>query len=299
MLARLLLAVITCSCAHAQLDTIVTQPVRDVSRDRILANIEKLVDFGERTPYKNGSNGAPEWIMGEFRSYSPKLQVEISEWASSNGLPPIRNVIAILPGTTMPEKQILLTAHYDSRGGVGASDNAAGAVAVMEAARVLSQHSFPKTLVFIAFDAEEYGLLGSKVEANDAKKEGRQIEAVLNADIVGNGPRDGDEPQMRLYGGVNLRSTSMRLALYVKEVAERHTTMSIEVVPQQDPPAHGGDQVSYQNAGYAAIRLITPHETRSDHHSTRDTIEKVSIPYTALAARVMVSAAASLALGLE
>ena len=301
MRSLLLPAALCVTCALGQTNEIVRRAVISVSTGRIQSNIEKLITFGERTPQANVSNKVPEWIMGEFRSYSPQLKVDISEWASDRNLPPIHNVVAILPGTATPGKQILLTAHYDSRVGVGASDNAAGTAAMMETARILSQRTWPMTLVFIAFDAEEVGLLGSKVEASEAKREGRQIEAVINADVVGNGPKDKDVegPRLLVFGGTNALLPPARLATFIQRTGERYTDMQIEVVYKQDGPTHASDHMPYQDAGFAAIRLLTPHETRTDHHSLKDTIDKVSFTYTALVAKVMVSAAASLALGLN
>src|SRR5579863_9282113 len=67
----------------------------------------------------------------------------------------------------------------------GVTDDGSGTAAVMELARVLSQYQFDKTIVFIAFAAEEIGLSGSQAYAAMAKRTGMQIEAVLNNDIIG------------------------------------------------------------------------------------------------------------------
>jgi len=67
----------------------------------------------------------------------------------------------------------------------GVTDDGSGTAAVMELARVMSQHQFDKTIVFVAFAAEEIGLSGSQVYADMAKQTGMQIEAVLNNDIIG------------------------------------------------------------------------------------------------------------------
>ena len=67
----------------------------------------------------------------------------------------------------------------------GVSDDGSGVAAMLELARVMSQHRFEKTLVFVAFAAEEVALEGSKFYATQAKKDGATIEAVLNNDIIG------------------------------------------------------------------------------------------------------------------
>src|SRR3546814_1160584 len=68
----------------------------------------------------------------------------------------------------------------------GANDNASGVAGTLEAARILSQHSFPGTIVYAALSGEEQGLFGGKIVAAKAPAEGWRIEAVLNNDMIGN-----------------------------------------------------------------------------------------------------------------
>jgi hypothetical protein len=57
---------------------------------------------------------------------------------------------------------------------------------VIEAARVLSKHKFPGTIVYAALSGEEQGLLGGKILADHAKAKGWNVIANLNNDIIGN-----------------------------------------------------------------------------------------------------------------
>src|SRR3546814_8516933 len=68
----------------------------------------------------------------------------------------------------------------------GANDNASGVAGTLEAARVLSQHRFPGTIMYAALSGEEQGLFGGKIVAAKARAEGWRIEAVLNNDMIGN-----------------------------------------------------------------------------------------------------------------
>ena len=54
----------------------------------------------------------------------------------------------------------------------GVTDDGSGTAAVMELARVMSGYQFDKTIVFVAFAAEEVGLSGSQVYAAQAKQDG-------------------------------------------------------------------------------------------------------------------------------
>ena len=101
---------------------------------------------------------------------------------------------------------IIITGHIDSRvtdpmnataDAPGANDDGSGTAAVIEAARVLSRHRFPATIVYAVLSGEEQGLNGGKILADYARAQGWQVEANLNNDIVGN--------QLRLGRGLRRR----------------------------------------------------------------------------------------------
>ncbi len=86
------------------------------------------------------------------------------------------NVVGLLPGSDpqLKEEYIIIGAHYDHVGdnmdgtyNPGALDNASGTAAMMEVARVLAQEKTRprKSVLFIAFNGEEGGLLGSEYYA--------------------------------------------------------------------------------------------------------------------------------------
>ncbi|MFB3905314.1 MAG: M28 family metallopeptidase [Acidobacteriota bacterium] len=114
---------------------------------------------------------------------------------------PSANVIAVLPGRDplLKEEYVGLTAHFDHLGqnerlpGAtkedsifnGARDNAMGVTALLAAAAVLSQNPTARSVLFIAFTAEEQGLLGSSYYVdNPAVPLGKTV-FVLNADGAG------------------------------------------------------------------------------------------------------------------
>jgi hypothetical protein len=75
------------------------------------------------------------------------------------------NVIAEIPGRRKPEEVVMLGAHLDSwHGGTGATDNAAGCAAAIEAVRILRTLDLPmdRTVRLALWSGEEQGLLGSK-----------------------------------------------------------------------------------------------------------------------------------------
>jgi carboxypeptidase Q len=95
------------------------------------------------------------------------------------------NTVAEIRGAEHPDEVVLLGAHLDSWDlGTGTTDNGAGAIAVLEAARILAAaHIHPaRTIRFALFTGEEQGLLGSTAYAADHEDELSKFQAVLVLD---------------------------------------------------------------------------------------------------------------------
>jgi peptidase M28-like protein len=73
---------------------------------------------------------------------------------------PTSNVIAELRGTERPDEVVVVGAHYDAYY-AGADDNSSGVAAMLEMARLASGKRFARTVRFVGFDLEEFGLVGS------------------------------------------------------------------------------------------------------------------------------------------
>jgi leucyl aminopeptidase len=107
---------------------------------------------------------------------------------------PWKNLIAVLPGTDpeLAQQEILLTAHLDSITAAvpegtapGADDNATGVATLLEAARVLKDHAFERTIKLVFFSGEERGLHGSRAYAAAHADELENIAGVINLDMFG------------------------------------------------------------------------------------------------------------------
>ena len=57
--------------------------------------------------------------------------------------------------------------------------------------------------------------------------------------------------------------------------------MSGERLYMQDRLGRGGDHTPFQQEGYAAVRISTPNEILANQHHAADTLENMSVPYTA------------------
>lgn len=212
----------------ATVDSEISSYVKQVSKDSLRANIEKLVSFGTRhtmsstTDPARGIGAARSWVLSKFRTYAKNASGRMEVYLQNQDLQPdgrrinkvtnLGNAIALLRGTDPNDKRVIIVSgHLDSRvsdvmnaesDAPGANDDGSGVAAVIEAARVLSKSKFPATILFVAVSGEEQGLLGAKMLADQAKNEGWKVEAVLNNDMIGNNTFDakkGEKPKLRVF----------------------------------------------------------------------------------------------------
>jgi len=105
---------------------------------------------------------------------------------------PSQNVLGYLPGQDPNGKWIIFSAHYDGQGEIGetiypsANDNLSGILALTALAKAMvNEYRLNYTILFVAFGAEEVGLLGSSNLANNLPVPKEKIQAVINLDTIG------------------------------------------------------------------------------------------------------------------
>jgi hypothetical protein len=323
----------------------VAEIARGVDAAKMKATVEKLVSFGTRhtlssqTNPRRGIGASVRWAEAEMK----KLGLETLQTCDTvTKLPriptPTRicNAVAIQRGTERPNDVVIITGHIDSRvfdpmnftaDAPGANDDGSGTAAVMEAARILSRHKFPGTIVYAALSGEEQGLNGGKILADYAKEQGWNVIANLNNDIVGNScGSDGvcNDKQVRIFseglrwqGGDELRaqvrslggendSPSRNISRFLDTLAERVPDLGIDVMQvwRNDRFGRGGDHTEFLNAGFPAVRFSVAVENyHYQHQDLRtengvqfgDTIDKMDFPYLARVTKLNVAALAWLA----
>lgn len=321
----------------------------DVSQASLRGYIEKMVSFGTRHTLSDqvsdtrGIGAARRWVESEFRKMSADCStcLEVITVQDTVTAPPrvpsptvIANAVAIQRGATDPNRVIIIQGHLDSRvtdvmnftaDAPGANDDASGVAAVMEAARILSKRKFGATLVFAALSGEEQGLHGGRILADYAKKQGWEVLAVLNNDIVGNshgmaahiddrvrvfseGVRSNESETIaaarRSVGG-EVDAPSRNLARYVDAIAQAHMpSFDVSMVYRRDRFSRGGDQVPMVEAGFPAVRVTEAaehyHRQHQDLRSENgvvygDTIDGVDFPYLARVTQLNAMTMAALA----
>ena len=341
----LLLAPVLLAAAPAPPRTI----AEDVSAQSLRAIVERLVSFGTRhtlssqTDPKRGIGASLKWSEDVFRLYSKACGgcltiVKPSDTVTGRRVPnPTRvtNVFAIQKGSGDPDLVVIISGHIDSRvtdvmdftkDAPGANDDGSGTAAVIEAARVLSKHKFPATIVYAILSGEEQGLLGGKIMADHAKAQGWQVIANLNNDIIGSscgsdgkcdaahvrvfseGPRwQGREDlaaRQRSLGGEN-DSPSRNLSRYIDTLADG-LSLGLDVRPiwRNDRFGRGGDHTEMLNAGYPAIRFSVAIEDYDHQHQDLrtengivygDTVDEMDFDYLRKVTQLNVAALAALA----
>jgi Zn-dependent M28 family amino/carboxypeptidase len=359
MRASLLAATLLAACASPALagpptrtDPALSVIAKEVSEARLRATIETLVGFGtrhtlsDRASDTRGIGAAERWAARAFEAISKDcggcLEVVTPKQTFTGRRVPnpteIGAIVAIQRGTTDPDRVIVITGHIDSRvtdvmnataDAPGANDDASGVAAVMEAARVLSKHKFPATLVYAALEGEEQGLYGGKVLADYAVAKGWRVEADLNNDIVGNTHGAGGEvirdrvrifsegtksvetaeqAQQRRYNGGEVDSPSRNLARFIDALAERQAAdlgkLDVMMVYRTDRYGRGGDHVEMLAKGFPAVRVTEAAENYDRQHQDLrtedgrrygDTIDGVDFPYLARVTRLNAMTMAALA----
>ena len=191
----------------------------------------------------------------------------------------IKNIIGILPGANpkMAGESVVVSAHYDHLGlgwpdahkgdegkiHHGADDNASGIAVMLELARIMAQNGPPqRTIVFVAFTAEENGLVGSRYYVQHYQTyPARKAIGDINLDTVG---RLGKNKLLVL------NSSTARDWKFIFMGAGYVTGVESEMVTQQ---LDASDQGSFIAAGIPAVQIFSG--AHRDYHRPTDTADKI------------------------
>jgi hypothetical protein len=335
-------------------DPAIAAMVKQISADSIKSYIEKMVTFGTRHSLSDtvsattGIGAARRWVASKFIQFRKQsgasMTVELDPLdvpAGRNARIPrhviMKNVLGTLKGTDPNDNRVLLiSGHLDSRASdvmdsviaaPGANDDASGVAVVIELARIMSKQKFPCTIIFMAVQGEEQGLIGARHMAEKMKAGNVNLVAMLNNDIVGNAVAsetgDKNDKTVRVFSEMvpsleteeekkareSLRaendSPSRQLARYVKEAAEPYAkgfTATMNMRP--DRFLRGGDHTPFLQNGFTAVRFTEYNENFTQQHQTirtengkeyGDLTRHVDYAYTANVAKLNLATLAALA----
>ncbi len=233
---------------------------------------------------------------------------------------PVRNVFGLLPGQgKLADQYIVIGAHYDhvGMGGVGslapgtiaihhgADDNGSGTAVLLEVAQRFSHAFSPdsslgsvynaspaasagtdrRSIIFVAFTAEERGLLGSKHYIRNPRWPIEQTVAMLNMDMVG-----------RMQGN-SLTVYGTGTAAEFSEIVSRAAQPLGLSINQQAAGFGPSDHASFYEVSIPVLHFFTG--LHNDYHRPSDVFEKLNIPAMASIADLVVDISAQLAASTE
>lgn len=193
------------------------------------------------------------------------------------------NVMGLLEGSDpkLKNEYIVVGAHYDHLGfggqgsgsrmpdtvavHNGADDNASGTAVVIELARAFSQpgHKPARSMLFVAFSAEEMGLIGSKYFVSHSPVDIKSIKAMVNFDMVG---RFDPEKNAISVGGTG---TSVGADSLLQKL-EKDLPFKVVHAPDGYGPS---DHAAFYGAGIPVFYFNSGVHT--DYHTPFDDTEKI------------------------
>jgi hypothetical protein len=202
------------------------------------------------------------------------------------------NVIARLGGTVNTDSLFIIGGHYDNalRSGTGdpmitaygANDNASGTAAAFEVARVMKKKNYEprNTILFIAFGAEELGLLGSYSYANNASAGSAKIGMMLNSDMIAFEPS-----AVKTDWIVNLidYDNSHDLRLRAEELLHKYTVLNHTNVNTYNKQS---DSYPFSLKGYEAIFFFS-NSSDPNYHTPSDVSGQCNFEYCAEVVKIL------------
>ncbi|HUP13800.1 MAG TPA: M28 family peptidase, partial [Niastella sp.] len=158
-----------------------------------------MVDTAQRVMFERLKRGGRSQFTPKGNIILVLANEEAGEYAvqykqSVNSMP-LKNVVGVLPGRSKPEEYVIFSGHYDHLGigkandagdsiYNGANDDAAGTTAVIMLANYFAkQKNNERTLIFVAFTAEESGGYGSTYFSQQYNPD--QVMAMFNIEMIG------------------------------------------------------------------------------------------------------------------
>ena len=251
-----------------------------VSVDSIEASIAHLSSYHNRRYDSRYIWEVQDWLVSRYKQMGfdtvalhdfpiPDTDIETAD-----------NILAIKWGTKTPEEYVICGAHYDSWNSdgadpdtirsPGADDNASGVAGILETARLLSNYTFDRTLIFANWCAEEIGLIGSAAYAADCAEAGMDIVGYFNLDMIGY-LKEGTDIHVHLM----YTTQDSLIANYVYNLSHIYFP---DMPIRQNWLAWGdSDYSSFNRNGYAAIHPFEDVHASSPFIHTRNDVLGLSV----------------------
>jgi hypothetical protein len=241
----------------------------------------------------------------EIEQSSACLAKSYSDISSREG----RNVVALLEGSDpkLKAQTILLTAHHDHMGEAnghiyyGADDNASGVAGLLSVARAMTQAKLhPKrSVLFLAYTAEERIFLGSYFYATHPVVPLNQTIATLNLDMIGRNEDDANwpTPADRNVNMVNVLGTRYNPALrrVIDQQNQREGLKLDYKMDKVDPDSLWSRSDHFWFATLHIPQVEFQTGLHPDYHTENDTWDRINYPKLTKIARLVYLSVAGLA----
>lgn len=214
----------------------------------LLADIQVLADpaLDGRAPGSAGDLTAREHVAARLACLGLRPGADAGGYdqtfATAAGA--TANLVALLPAEDPAAEHVLVMAHHDHLGAghLGANDNASGVAALLAVAQALAARGpHSRTIAFVAFGAEEQGLLGSAhyLAAPPAALPLARLRHVINLDMIGS---HSSRRRVHVFGARAGQAGTARL----RELVRGHPRTRFVL---------GGESVRGDHHGFAALGI--------------------------------------------
>lgn len=206
------------------------------------------------------------------------------------------NWILNLPGQDPTRSPVLIGAHYDAVPGTpGADDNATGVAVLLELARAFAERVPRSPMRLVAFDLEEYGLIGSHHYARLLRQQQQPLRLMISLEMLG---YCCDEPHSQRYppglqylypnrgnyiaqvGSWPTIPSMIRLWQGFRKAGVRSQWLPIVQQGHLVPATRLSDHAPFWDVGYPALMLTDTAFMRNPHyHQPTDTVETLNLAF--------------------
>lgn len=262
-----------------------------VSQDSLMGYVQHLQNYVTRYAYHDNRLDIANWLKNKFINYGySNAHLNPVPWETGFQY----NVIAELTGSVYPDSYIIVGAHYDSQNwfddpmlvAPGADDNATGAAAVLEMARIMKAANYqPRcSILFIPLAAEEIGCIGTYNYVAAAQQNNMDIRLMINMDMIGNTSPHPQDSRMLLHS----YDGCLEHAVYASSLTSLYTGLSSVMGPMN---AFITDSYLFWEYGFPAISF-DEYRMSPVYHSTLDTVDYLDpVYFTKMAKSVLAMAA--------
>ena len=268
-------------------DSITLTLINEISTDSLKSTVQWLQNMGTRFAFSENNREVAVKIRDRFRRMGYDDVSLDSFWVSTTWQFKLYeswqyNVICHLQGSVHPDSLMIIGAHYDNMLSVGdpfelvpgADDNGSGVAAAIEIARVMKLKDYEPAISirFVAFAAEEVGLLGSTDFVAKTAWSGRPVRLMINNDMIAYTPYSN-----RMFWTVNIMNytNSTELRSEAMTLCKKYTGLT----PLNDNTNNKrSDSYSFFLKDYKAV-YFAAGDSNPNYHTAEDIVSYCNFNY--------------------